>query len=215
MDQRQILFDKYQFGNNSSYRRRYSNAVRDSFAFQGMCFAASLHVVKTVMRDREVSFATYRPEVKNLFEWLAEKQCKYQSDYRTSTKETVINELNEIKFANAANIHSRGMSPDLLVTKDRDRIIGKILLHRDRFPCGYLNIKGRNSGHALAFCSDKTFLYLYDPNYGFLRFNRSSKEELLDVFQYLNCCFADMKFSKGCLLYCKQPAKLHEPNNSW
>ncbi len=204
-------FSKYEYGDNSEYKRWYFYA-NHQHVHQGMCLATSAYVATLASANTIISFSETHMSPEHVYQKIAGMQSRYNSTQGVSNSEYILIILESIKKSHQDNFHRRGRCNDILSTADCNRILKKIVEHRERFPCGIFTVNSPNGGHAFAFCCDSTFFYLFDPNRGFMRFNRSSQTELQPAFDYLvNHDNANNTFGHGYLLYCKHPANVLVP----
>lgn len=211
------LFARYQYGDNSEYKERYTGFIRKSGS-GGLCHAAAIYFIEQVVSDRQVTFNPHEVCTSIIINDLLEKQEKYRGEIREgilTPAEHTKDSLKKSIMANPSNYHGRGFSSKVLSTEDPDRVIGKILTHRDRYPCGVIAIYRRGGAHAVAYACDKTYLYLYDPNYGIMRFMRGNSSSLREAFFFFTNTNRNYKIRYIEQVYCRRPAKVSEPGRKF
>ncbi|BEO41546.1 hypothetical protein SMQE13_08970 [Serratia marcescens] len=207
------VFLKNQYGDNSEYIEKYVGFIQRNGG-EGLCNAAAHYFIEQVIADNTVTFNTSEICTSIIIKAFLEKQINYLDAFNsgsTTDKKYTKSRLKNAMMANPENYHSRGLSSNILRTDNPDRAIGKILAHRDRYPCGIISIYQAEDAHAVAYACDKTYLYLYDPNYGIMRFSRTTPESLRQAFFFY--ASTGQNYRTHCIeqVYCRNPAKISEP----
>lgn len=207
------VFRRNEYGDNSEYRAKYNGFIQSN-GKEGLCNAAAHYFTEQVIADKKVTFNTSEICTSIIIKAFSEKQSSYINELNsgsTTNKKYTKSSLKSAMMANPGNYHRRGLSSNILIEFEPERIIRKILTHRDRYPCGIIVISGTSGTHAVAYACDKTNFYLYDPNYGIMRFSRSIPLSLRQAFFFYANTGENFKIHYIEQVYCRNPAKISQP----
>lgn len=161
--------EMYGFGNGASYRKRYSSQS---------CRGASFYFLDKIMKNQLIDVNHFN---------IREIELMHKNYVKNKTVNDLNNdEVNKFDTLELVNKYSGSiitfkwfnLSPSDY-TMNRNVIIEE--LGKSLYPCGTIHLRD----HAMAYGSDDKYLYLYDPDFGLMRFMRN-REELNEFFSAIN-----------------------------